>query len=37
MPELSDVECFKQYVDSTSLHQPIDRVEVRRDDRPQKN
>jgi formamidopyrimidine-DNA glycosylase len=29
MPELPDVEIFKQYVDATSLHKTIDRVEVR--------
>ncbi len=29
MPELPDVEVFKQYLDSTSLHQKIGSVEVR--------
>lgn len=29
MPELPDVEIFKRYVDSTSLHQNIDAVEVK--------
>src|SRR5256886_7402904 len=29
MPELPDVETFKQYFDATSLHQRIDNVEVR--------
>lgn len=29
MPELPDVEVFKRYVDSTSLHQNIDTIEVR--------
>src|SRR5438552_9828596 len=29
MPELPDVETFKRYLDSTSLHQPIKGVEVR--------
>lgn len=29
MPELPEVEMFKRYVDSTSLHQPITCVEVR--------
>lgn len=29
MPELPDVEIFKQYVDATSLHKTIERVEVR--------
>jgi formamidopyrimidine-DNA glycosylase len=29
MPELPDVEVFKQYADSTSLHQKIGSVEVR--------
>jgi formamidopyrimidine-DNA glycosylase len=29
MPELPDVETFKRYLDSTSLHQPINGVEVR--------
>lgn len=29
MPELPDVEVFRRYVESTSLHQEIDRVEVR--------
>lgn len=28
MPELPDVEVFKQYLDATSLHKEIDRVEV---------
>ena len=28
MPELPDVEIFKQYLDATSLHQEINRVEV---------
>ncbi len=28
MPELPDVEIFKQYFDATSLHKTIDRVEV---------
>jgi formamidopyrimidine-DNA glycosylase len=30
MPELPDVEIFKQYLDATALHQTIDRVEVDR-------
>ena len=29
MPELPDVETFKRYIDSTSLHQRIDDVDVR--------
>src|ERR1700746_1465833 len=29
MPELPEVETFKRYLDSTSLHQPIANVEVR--------
>ena len=29
MPELPDVEVFKRYVDSTSLHRPITEVSVR--------
>ena len=29
MPELPDVEAFRRYVDSTSLHQKIESVEVR--------
>jgi formamidopyrimidine-DNA glycosylase len=29
MPELPDVETFKRYLDSTSLHQPITGVDVR--------
>jgi formamidopyrimidine-DNA glycosylase len=29
MPELPDVEVFKRYIDSTSLHQKIESVEVR--------
>jgi formamidopyrimidine-DNA glycosylase len=29
MPELPEVESFKRYVNSTSLHKPIDAVEVR--------
>ncbi len=29
MPELPDVEVFKRYVDSTSLHQNIDTIEVK--------
>jgi formamidopyrimidine-DNA glycosylase len=29
MPELPDVEVFKQYLDATSLHQKIESVEVR--------
>lgn len=28
MPELPDVETYKRYIQSTSLHQPIQRVEV---------
>jgi formamidopyrimidine-DNA glycosylase len=28
MPELPDVEIFKQYLDATALHQTIDRVEL---------
>ncbi len=28
MPELPDVEVFKRYIDSTSLHQPIDSVDT---------
>jgi len=32
MPELPDVEIFKQYLDATSLHQQIDRVKVSSDD-----
>lgn len=28
MPELPDVEIFKQYLDATSLHKPIKKVEV---------
>lgn len=32
MPELPDVQVFKEYLDATSLHQPIEKVEVRRDD-----
>ncbi len=31
MPELPDVEVFKRYVNSTSLHQKIESVEVRND------
>jgi formamidopyrimidine-DNA glycosylase len=31
MPELPDLEVFKQYFDATALYQPIDRVEVRDD------
>jgi formamidopyrimidine-DNA glycosylase len=30
MPELPDVETFKRYLDATSLHQPIDDVDVRK-------
>jgi formamidopyrimidine-DNA glycosylase len=30
MPELPDVEVYKQYVDSTALHQKIERIEVKR-------
>jgi rubrerythrin len=29
MPELPDVQVFKQYLDATSLHQQIEAVEVR--------
>jgi formamidopyrimidine-DNA glycosylase len=29
MPELPDVEVFRQYMDATSLHQKIDEVEIR--------
>jgi len=29
MPELPDVEMFKQYIDATSLHQRVDDVDVR--------
>ena len=29
MPELPDVEVFKQYIDATSLHQEIEAVDVR--------
>jgi formamidopyrimidine-DNA glycosylase len=29
MPELPDVEVFKQYLDATSLHQGIEEVDVR--------
>jgi formamidopyrimidine-DNA glycosylase len=29
MPELPEVESFKRYVNSTSLHKPIDAIEVR--------
>lgn len=32
MPELPDVEIFKRYLDSTALHQPIRRTEVREED-----
>lgn len=32
MPELPDVESFKGYIDATSLHQRIEKVEVDRDD-----
>ena len=28
MPELPDVEIFKQYLDSTSLHKNIEKVEI---------
>ena len=28
MPELPDVQMFKEYVDATSLHKPIEDVEV---------
>lgn len=30
MPELPDVEIFRRYVDSTALHQKIERMEVKR-------
>lgn len=29
MPELPDVEIFKRYLDSTALHQPVERAEVK--------
>jgi len=29
MPELPDVQTFKEYLDSTSLHNPIQEVEVK--------
>lgn len=29
MPELPDVELFKKYLDSTSLHQTISRVDIK--------
>ena len=29
MPELPDLEVFKRYVDSTSLHQNIETIEVK--------
>jgi len=29
MPELPDVEIFKQYLDATALHQTIDAVDIR--------
>ena len=29
MPELPDVEIFKQYLDATSLHRTIDRVDIK--------
>ena len=29
MPELPDVQVYKQYIDATSLHQEIEAVEVR--------
>jgi formamidopyrimidine-DNA glycosylase len=32
VPELPDVEVFKQYLDSTSLHQEIESVEVRNEE-----
>lgn len=32
MPELPDVQVFKEYLDATSLHQTIDRVEIGRRD-----
>lgn len=32
MPELPDIQVFKEYCDATSLHQPIANVDVRRDD-----
>lgn len=32
MPELPDVQVFKEYLDATSLHQKIEDVEIRRED-----
>jgi formamidopyrimidine-DNA glycosylase len=29
VPELPDVEVFKRYLDSTSLHQDIEKIEVK--------
>ena len=29
MPELPDLEVFKRYVDPTSLHQDIEKIEVK--------